>query len=263
MLTLKQLRAEPHISISAVRMYQTCSRAYSLKLRGFEPSFRSVALALGTSIHAAVEYWLSEYGAGRLPERAAALALLRQALDEQLHAAGPPVLLEDEETEADLHAQAAAMLGAVLDDLPIPSRVVGVEVPFRLELRDAADQPLGVPLIGAIDAVTEESGVVVFLELKTSKRRFSRDQIDTDLQISAYRRALREQGYPDARPRLLVVTKGKTPAVQIESPPRGVQHDRDLVAVVSGVLKGIRAGIEWPNRSAWNCKTCPYSRACE
>jgi CRISPR/Cas system-associated exonuclease Cas4 (RecB family) len=172
-------------------------------------------------------------------------------------------LLEDEETEADLHAQAAAMLGAVLDDLPIPSRVVGVEVPFRLELRDAADQPLGVPLIGAIDAVTEESGVVVFLELKTSKRRFSRDQIDTDLHISAYRRALREQGYPDSRPRLLVVTKGKTPAVQIESPPRGVQHDRDLVAVVSGVLKGIRAGIEWPNRSAWNCKTCPYSRACE
>jgi CRISPR/Cas system-associated exonuclease Cas4 (RecB family) len=262
MLTLQQLRAEPHISVSTARMHIACPRSQALKAAGVEPAFRPVAFALGTSIHHAVGFWLMEHGAGRQPRRAEALDVLREALKEELHGVGAPVLLEDDETEEDLHAKAASMLSVVLDELPKPSRVIGVEVPFRLELADENGLALEVPLVGAIDAITEENGVVVFLELKTSKKIWSLDQIATDLQLTAYARALREQGYRNPKPRLLVVTKGKVPKVQLESPRYGVQQQRDLVAIISGVLKAIRAGVEWPNRQAWNCKTCPYARAC-
>jgi CRISPR/Cas system-associated exonuclease Cas4 (RecB family) len=263
MLTLQQLRAEPHISVSTVRMHQNCPRSQALKAAGVEPAFRPVAFALGTSLHRAVGFWLTEHGAGRQPQRSETLDLLREALDDELHRGGPPVLLEDEETEDDLHALAAAMLSAVLDALPQPSRVIGVEVPFRLELADENGSPLALPLVGAIDAITEEETGVIFFELKTSRRVWSPDQIATDLQLTAYARALQGQGYKYPKPRLLVVTKARSPKVQLASPRIGVQQKRDLVATVSGVLKAIRAGVEWPNRQAWSCKVCPYARACK
>jgi hypothetical protein len=262
MLTLQQLRAEPHISVSAVRMHMNCPRSYALKAAGVEPAFRPVAFALGTSLHRAVQFWLTEYSAGRQPQLAETLSLLRKALDDELNDDGPPVLLDDDETEEDLQVLAAAMLSAVLDALPSPSRLIGVEVPFRLELADEQGRPLPVPVVGAIDAVTEEPDGVVFLELKSSKRAWTADQIATDLQLTTYRRALQQQGHKLPKPRLLVVTKAKAPKVQLASPRLGVQQERDLVATVSGVLKAVRAGVDWPNRQAWSCKVCTYARAC-
>lgn len=263
MLTLQQLRAEPHISISAARQFLACPRSYALsRIEHVEPAFRPVAFAVGSALHAAVGFWLLEQRAGREPRRADALNVVAEALNAEFKSVGPPLLLEDEETEGDLQAQVASMLLAVLDRLPVPERVLGVEVPFRMKLVDESGRRLGAPLIGAIDAVTEEGGGVVFLELKTARNRWPGAQIDTDLQLTAYWRALQHQGFERPRARLLVVTKAKTPCVQLESPPRGVQHERDLTAIVGGVLKAINAGVDFPLRSAWGCKTCPVARAC-
>jgi hypothetical protein len=188
--------------------------------------------------------------------------LLNTTLFEEIHSDGPPVLLEDNETEADLHEQATAMLNAVIDVLPRPEQVIGVEVPFRLDLSDLAGGVLALPLVGSIDAVTIESKRTVYTELKTAKRRWSEDQLAFDTQLTAYGMALRAKGYDRPKPRLLAVTKAKTPVVQMESPHRGPQDERDFVATAASMLRGIKAGVDHPVRG-WACKTCNVAGACQ
>lgn len=264
MKSLEELRAEPHLSVHSIRTWVDCPRKWRLKyLDHVRPAFRSVALALGTSIHRAVGHVLTECGEGRPVERDAAVELLKATLDAEIHARDAPVLLlEDNETEDDLHKQAAAMLHAILDALPKPDRVVGVEVPFRLELPDDKGRRLALPVVGSIDMVTVESGRVVYTELKTTKRRWTRDKLAYDDQITGYGLALRAQGYDHPMPRLLAVTKAKVPAVQIESPHRGAQDARDFIATASSMLRGIKAGVDHPVRG-WACKTCAVGGACK
>jgi len=263
MKSLEELRAEPHLSVHSIRTWVDCPRKWRLKyLDHVRPAFRSVALALGTSIHRAVGYVLTECGAGGHVERDSAVELLRATLDAEIHLSNAPVLLlEDNETEDDLHNQAAAMLHAILDALPKPDRVVGVEVPFRLELPDDKGGHLELPLVGSIDVVTVEFGRIVYTELKTAKRKWTWDKLAYDAQITGYGLALRAQGYDHPKPRLLAVTKAKTPVVQMESPHRGPQDARDFAATAASMLRGIKAGVDHPVRS-WACKTCSLARAC-
>ena len=152
------------------------------------------------------------------------------------------------------------MLNSVLDVLPRPDRVIGVELPFRLELRDESGRALALPLVGAIDAVTVEARRTVYTELKSSKRRWSEDQLAFDMQLTAYGMALRAAGFTEPVPRLLAVTKAKVPAVQMESPHRGQQDERDLVATAASMLRGIKAGVDHPVKN-WACRTCAVGAA--
>lgn len=263
METLEALRAEPHLSVHSIRTWVDCPRKWRLRyLDRVRPAFRSIALALGTSIHRAVGHVLLERSAGHRANRKRAVDLLNTTLHAEIHSEGPPVLLEDNETEADLHEQASAMLNAVIEAMPRPERVIGVEVPFRLELPDAVGGTLALPLVGSIDAVTVESGCPVYTELKTAKRRWSEDQLAFDMQLTAYGMALRAKGFERPKPRLLAVTKAKTPVVQMESPHRGPQDERDFVATAASMLRGIRAGVDHPVRG-WACKTCNVAGACQ
>jgi hypothetical protein len=187
---------------------------------------------------------------------------VRGALEQELRADGPPVLLEDEETENDLKDQSARMIDAVLLDLPVPDEVLGVEVGFQIELRDPETrEPLPVPLVGSIDAVVREGRDLRYIELKSAKRRWNEDQVSYDLQLTGYGIAMKRFGHPSAKPRLVVVTKARLPVVQMESPHRGREHERDLEATAASVLRATRAGVDHPVRS-WACKTCPFAGAC-
>lgn len=259
MLTLEELRSKPHLSVHSLKTFLDCPRKWMLKyVDGVRPAFRPVALVLGSALHEGVGLAFTKPTASR----AEVQDVVKTRLIAELHADGPPVLLEDDETEEDLVTQAHAMLEVLLDDLPRPDRVLGVEVPFRLELFDPdTGEKLDRPLVGAIDLVTSETGRVVYTELKSAKRRWSEDQVEYDLQLTAYGQALRDQGCRAPKPRLAVVTKTKVPGVQIESPHRGRLHERDLAAVASSVLRAVKAGVDHPVRS-WACKTCPFAVAC-
>jgi predicted RecB family nuclease len=213
-------------------------------------------------MHRALGHALQERTADGQVNRARAREVVRDALEHELRADGPPVLLENEETEDDLKEQSARMLDAVLEDLPMPDEVLGVEVGFQVELHHPETrEPLPVPLVGSIDAVVRDGREIRYVELKSAKRRWSDDQVTYDLQLTAYGVAMRRFGHPNAKPRLVVVTKARLPVVQLESPYRGWEHERDLEATAASVLRATRAGVDHPVRS-WACKTCPFAGAC-
>jgi len=252
-----------HVSISQLKAYLRCPRAYELRyVRGEQPEFVPEPLAFGRSFHAALACY---YEGIRAQGAAPALAELEDAFRNEWRQIcdGPISVLQDEEG-ADPVDQAVAMLGTfhrAQSQLPLP-HVVAVEQAFLVDLRDPeSGEVLDEALLGYLDLIIEESGATVIVEHKSSARRWSQDQLDHDIQPTAYLYAAQELGFGNPRARLQVATKTKVPALQVEELTRSGADIRDFLEVVRGVLRSIDQGISFPVRS-WACRTCPYASAC-
>jgi hypothetical protein len=144
-----------------------------------------------------------------------------------------------------------------------PVAVVAVELPFSgVELHDPdTGEVLDEKLSGVIDLVVREHDHNVVVEHKTAARKWSRDQLDQDLQLTAYQVAARDIGLGEVGLRYQVVTKAKLPVVQAESVVRDRLAEVDFMRTATGVLRAIGAGAFWPTRG-WACGQCPYAHAC-
>lgn len=259
MTGLYELRKKPHTSISAVREYLMCPRRYYLKyVKEVQPAFKAAASAFGSAWHSTVGYWLSR----EVPQQELE-DYFRDDVLGRLRADRVPVLFDDEdENEGRLVETGIKMLRVFLGRVRRPDEVIGIEVPFSLELaHPATGEILGVPLIGAVDAIIGENGRKYIWELKTAKRRWSADQIEFDLQISAYTLAARHIDHADGTLRLVIATKTTHPDVQIEDPVRHEVDESEALDVIFGVHQAVAAGVDYPNRG-WQCRSCPFADAC-
>jgi CRISPR/Cas system-associated exonuclease Cas4 (RecB family) len=259
---LQDMRALPHISVSQLKCFVSCARKFKFRyIDRAEPAFRGVALALGTAWHRTIDHRLVTHAEGRTSENGELHDFLRGALGHELHN-GIPVLFDDDEPEATLVDRAMRMLDVFVTTVGLPDKVLGVEVPFSVELVDhETGEVLPVPLIGALDAVVVNAGEPTVLELKTGKKRWAQNELEFDLQPTAYRIGARELGFGEPRLELCVTTKAKTPTVQIEELVRTDADERDLVATAASVLRAVDAGVDHPIRG-WQCRGCPYSGVC-
>ncbi len=260
--SLQVLRQQPHLSVSQLKSFLICPRRYRLQyIDRVEPAFRPVSLVLGSAMHHAVAAYFVDVDAHEPACRDQLQHLLRDELVHTLRDNGPPVLFDDAEDEEKLLGAASAMLDAFLTGVPTFDSVKAVEQPFELELVDpGTGEVVEMPLIGAVDAVVVEQGQTTVLELKTSKRRWSPDQLAFDLQLSAYTVAMRED-YGDVALLLAVTTKTKVPQLVLERPTRGTSDETDLVATAVSVVRGVQAGVDHPVRG-WACRSCPQNYAC-
>lgn len=256
------LRRKSHTSISAVREYVMCPRKYFLHYVEQVPgAFRAAAVAFGSAWHTVIQYWLTREGVGQDELE----TYFRDELSARLADERVPVLFDDEdENEGRLIDTGLKMLRIFFARVPRPEVVLGVEVPFSMELtHPLTGEVLGVPLIGAVDAVVADEGQKYIWELKTAKRRWSPgDQVEFDLQVSVYARlAARHLGHAGAPVRLVITTKTVHPEVQVENPIRHEGDEKEVLDVIFGVHAAVAAGVDYRNRG-WQCKTCQYAEAC-
>ena len=88
-------------------------------------------------------------------------------------------------------------------------------------------------------------------------------QFAFELQPTAYKLAARQMGLgDDIGLRLQVVTKTKSPAVQIEDVHRFDRDEEDFLRTAIGVLRAIDAGASYPIRG-WQCRSCQFGHACK
>ena len=79
------------------------------------------------------------------------------------------------------------MLDAFFLRVPRPDQVLEVERAFVLKLTHPVTGEIApVPLIGAMDAFVVDEGKTEVWELKTGKKKWSADQLEYDLQPTAY-----------------------------------------------------------------------------
>jgi putative RecB family exonuclease len=265
-LALQDLRSIPHISVSQLKTFLSCPRKYRLQYTDrIEAEFRPIALAFGTAWHHTIAAHLLPEVEGQYLSRDEIQTLFRDTLVEEVNADGPPVLFDDDEQHI---GQSIALGLQMLDEfvlrVPRPDRVLDVERAFILELAHPVTGEIApVPLIGAMDAVVIDNGKPEVWELKTSKRKWTADQMEFDPQPTAYKMAARELGHGDVDVKMIVTTKSaKQPDVQIERLIRRRGDERELAETALDVLHAVKAGVDYRIREGWRCRSCAFSSVC-
>jgi putative RecB family exonuclease len=261
---LALLRAEAHVSISAINTYLQCPRVYEHRyLLGTPPSHRSGALAFGTAVHVGLALFYRRLMDGQAEPTAEELGtVFTDSWHREIE--GPtPVLLDEGETDNTTMDKGVAMLRVFHAQAERPHHVVAVEEPFSIELRDPVTGVLFEErLVGVFDAVIQgPDGGYHILEHKTGARRWSEDRLTFDPQITAYTLAAPLMGFGNASVTVQLLLKTRTPALELYHPTRSDRDRQDLLHLLAGVLLAVQARAFYPRRD-WGCRSCPFAGPC-
>ena len=264
MNALAALRAEEHISISALGTYLRCPSQYAHRYIYRTPaSHRPVPLAFGTAIHTALAQFYQHLMEDQPePSSKELQACFSDDWSRQLEG-HIPVLFDGKDTADSLRDKGVEMLSVFHEQAPRPHKVIGVEEPFSIEVLDPrTGTPFAERLVGVFDAVVQdENGTCRILEHKTAARRWNQTRLDHDLQVTGYTLAAPMVGLPDATVTLQVLLKTKAPSLELYHPARTDRDRQDFLQVISGVLCSIKVQAFFPIRD-WPCNGCPYAGPC-
>ena len=256
----KKLTGRDYISWSALSTFRQCPLKYRFRyIDGLPEESVSSALVFGTGIHTAIEQHFQAILSGDpKPDLDSLLFAYRSAW---LPHDPDAIQFGGSETPASLDALASKMFTAFLNSpaASVQGRVLGVEE----EIRGMLVQ--GVPdLYGRVDLLTEDSDSLVVTDIKTSRGRWSPEQVaDSGEQLLLYSHLASEisPGKKIAT-RFLVLTKTREPVIEEhvrEVEPGNVKR---TLAGVERVWRAIESGVFYPVPSTVGCAGCGYRAAC-
>ena len=256
----KTLTGRDYISWSAISTFRSCPMKYKFRYIDALPEESvSSALVFGTGIHTAVEqHFQAALSGEEKPDVDRLMFAYRSAW---LPHDPDAIQFGSTETRASLDVLAARMLTAFLNSPPasVQGTVLGVEEEIRGMLVE------GVPdLYGRVDLLTEDSDSLVITDIKTSRGKWSQEQVeDSGEQLLLYSHLASEiaPGKTIAT-RFLVLTKTKEPVIEEhvrEVKPAAVKR---ALAGVERVWRAISAGNFYPAPSTVTCWSCGYRTAC-
>ena len=256
----KKLTGRDYVSWSAISTFRQCPLKYKFRyIDGLTEESVSAALVFGTGIHSAVEQHFQAILFG--DPKPALDALLFAYRSAWLPHDPDAISFGSTETRASLDALASKMLTAFLNSptASVQGRVLGVEEEIRGMLVE------GVPdLFGRVDLLTEDSDSLVITDIKTSRGKWSQEQVeDSSEQLLLYSHLASEiaPGKKIAT-RFLVLTKTKEPVIEEhvrEVEPGNVKR---TLAGVEKVWRAIESGVFYPAPSTVGCAGCGYRAAC-
>jgi CRISPR/Cas system-associated exonuclease Cas4 (RecB family) len=257
-----------HISVSQIRTYLRCPRSYQMRyVLGTRPAFKPVPFAFGTSFHAALaRFYLAVKEDGAPPPLQLVQGAFRDAWQRELDADLPLQGEEDEPADTGALVDKGTEMLAVFHDHAVKNldgvKVEAVEQPFSVSLLDPdTGVEMEEKLVGVLDLVVKKGRKRQVIEHKTSARKYGEDQLRYDIQPTGYRLAARAMGLGDVKVTYQIVTKTRTPVIQIEDLDRSAEDEEEFQRVAVNVMRGVDAGAFPPVRG-WQCRNCPYSRAC-
>jgi putative RecB family exonuclease len=256
----KSLTGRDYVSWSAISTFRTCPLKYKFRyIDGLPEESVSAALVFGTGIHTAVEQHFQAILSGE--EKPDVDRLMFAYRSAWLPHEPDAIQFGSTETRASLDALASKMLTAFLNSpaASVQGRVLGVEEEMRGMLVE------GVPdLYGRVDLLTEDSDSLVVTDIKTSRGKWSQEQVeDSGEQLLLYSHLASEIS-PGKKivTRFLVLTKTKEPVVEEhvrEVNPTAVKR---TLAGVGRVWRAISTGNFYPAPSIMSCSSCGYRAAC-
>lgn len=249
-----------YLSYSAVTTYQRCPLAYYFRYRAGVPEETvSSSLVFGGAIHRTVEHHFRQLLAG-------AEAPSLDELMEEFDAAWEEHDLQSirfgkDETREELSHLAERMLGTF--QASQLARPQGAVLAVEEELRG----PLipGCPdLLGRLDMILEDGDELVVTDLKTSRARWTADQVEEAAGQLLLYHELVHQFAPDRRVRLqfAVLTKTKQPTLGVFEVPADRWHIDRAKRTVERVWRAIDAEHFYPVPSPLQCPSCAFREAC-
>ena len=258
--TAKNLTGRDYISWSALSTFRTCPLKYKFRyVDGLPEESVSSALVFGSGIHTAIEQHFQALLVGdEQPDVERLMFAYRSAW---LPHEPDAISFGTRETRDSLDDLASRMLTAFLASpaASVQGRVLGVEEEIRGMLVE------GVPdLYGRVDLMTEDAETLVITDIKTSRGKWSPEQVeDSGEQLLLYSKLASEIS-PGKKmvTRFLVLTKTKEPV--IEEHVRVVEPAavKRTLAGVERVWRAIESGVFYPAPSTVGCAGCGYRAAC-
>jgi putative RecB family exonuclease len=256
----KRLTGRDYVSWSAISTFRQCPLKYKFRyVDGLPEESLSSALIFGSGIHSAIEQHFQAILSGDMQPDVERLMFAYRA--SWLGHDPDAISFGSTETRASLDTLAARMLTTFLASpaASVQGRVLGVEEEIRGMLIE------GVPdLYGRVDLLTEDSDSLVITDIKTSRGKWSQEQVeDSGEQLLLYSHLASEisPGKKIAT-RFLVLTKTKEPVVEEhvrEVEPAAVKR---TLACVERVWRAIEGQHFYPAPSTMNCSGCGYRAAC-
>jgi putative RecB family exonuclease len=253
------MEPQPHtLSISQVQSYLACPLKYRFQyVEKIPRPWQPAALAFGSSVHIAIEWFHRQRLLGFTPE----LGQVLELFDEDWRGQRKDALVFSEREDGDaLARKGQEMLRLYVSEAATSQQPVAVEDPFDVELTDPeSGEILEVSLRGIVDLV-EEDGTLV--DLKTAGRSFDAGSLERHLQLSAYALAYLLL-YGQIPPlRLDVLLKTTKPRFERLPAFRTVSELSWAAQLIRSVWEAIQTEHFFPNPS-WRCGECEYFAHCQ
>ena len=245
------------LSISQVNAYLACPLKYRFQYVDKIPRpWRVAAMAFGSSVHAAVEWFHKERLAGRSPELEAVL----KVFDADWYAQNlEPLVFSERESKDGLLEKGRAMLGLYFETAN-GAKPVAVEQFFELDLADPeTGEVFDLRLRGVIDLV-EEGDVLV--DLKTAGRTLEQGGLERHLQLSTYALAFFLLHGSIPKLRLDMLLKTAKPRLERHETTRSIEDLGWTAQLIREVALAIQTEHFFPNPS-WRCTECEYFAHCQ
>lgn len=235
-----------HLSYSRLSRFETCPLSYRLHYIEKKQAEPGLPLRFGKTIHAVLERLIKEVvddeRTGPLSEERA-IELYREAWGaEQL-------------TGMDVFAEGLAILRRFIAEQGVVDHrdVLAVEKEFRL--------PVGpFEVLGFIDRVDWlDDETVEVIDYKTNHQLFTRDEVDTSLQMSLYEVAVRRL-WPWAKKVKLTFWMLRHGVRQVTT--RTEEQLADALAYVETLGRQTETATEYPARLNTNCSYCDHRKQC-
>ena len=264
---LEDFREDLHISHSQIFTYLNCSLKYYFSyVEGRIPENRPAAMLFGSAIHAAIARYYKGVQKKGKPEP---LSLLQDLFHDywnwQVEDTGIPIAYKDGQDKDSMLAEGQRLVLTFYKNAE-PMEVVGVEEPYSSVLYDEEGNPTDFKLVGIVDCIQrDKDDNLIIIDNKTANRAYSCGKIQHDLQMTVYSYLLCANKLMPAKAETIhrfdVLLKLKEPRLDIYYTTRSAADRRRLAKLISHVLKGIEAGVFFPNPS-WMCSDCQYAQAC-
>jgi len=246
------------LSVSQVNAYLACPLKYRFQYVDQIPRpWRAAALAFGSSIHAAIEWFWTQRQFGRTPDVTDVLKIF----DTDWYAQNlEPLVFSERESKDGLLQKGHEMLQLYVTeqaDRPVP---VAVEQPFEVDLHDPeTGEVLDVRFRGFIDLI-EQDGTVV--DLKTAGRSLENGGLERHIQLSAYALAGLILTEKIPRLRLDMLFKTARPRFERLETTRTTAELAWVARLIQEVGLAIQTEHFFPNPS-WRCSECEYFAHCQ
>ncbi len=235
-----------HLSYSRLSRFETCPLSYRLHYIEKKQAEPGLPLRFGKTIHAVLERLIKEVvddeRTGPLSEERA-IELYREAWGaEQL-------------TGMDVFAEGLAILRRFIAEQGVVDHrdVLAIEKEFRLPV--GPFEVLG--FIDRVDWIDDET--VEVIDYKTNHQLFTRDEVDTSLQMSLYEVAVRRL-WPWAKKVKLTFWMLRHGVRQQTT--RTEEQLADALAYVETLGRQTETATEYPARLNTNCSYCDHRKQC-
>jgi putative RecB family exonuclease len=244
-------------SLSQVNTYLGCPLKYRFQYVDQIPRpWRAAAMAFGSSVHAAVEWFHRERLAGRNP----GLATTLKVFDADWYAQNVEPLVFSERESKDALAEKGRVMLQLYAESVNGVMPVAVEQPFDLDLADPeTGELLEVRLRGIIDLVEEGETLV---DLKTAGRTLEQGGLERHLQLSTYALAFFLLNGSIPRLRLDMLLKTAKPRLERHETTRTLQDLGWTARLIAATEAAIVTEHFYPNPS-WRCSECEYFAHCQ